>query len=154
MQMARRVSVYNNLDVSWYQRILTCKTLVFYTGTTGEPVPVVKGWLRVSLRKTDDLHPWHSPNMPHRNYFSADVQPVAPGKVYPVDVEMWPTNVVVGKGHTLALQIAGHDTQGSGLFEHNHPEDRAEAKLKGWNKIHVGPSNQSYVILPIIPPKQ
>lgn len=132
---------------------LTHTTIVFYTGTTGEPVPVVKGWLRVSLRKTDVSHPWHDVNIPYRNFFSTDVQSVVPGEVYPVDVEIWPTNVIIGKGHTLALQIAGHDTQGSGLFEHTHPEDRADAKLKGWNGIHVGPSHESYLVLPIIPPK-
>jgi predicted acyl esterase len=125
--------------------------LVFYTGTTGEPVPVVKGWLRVSLRKVDSSHPSHQEYLPYRNYYSTDVQPVVPREVYPVDVEIWPTNVVVDKGHTLGLQIAGRDTQGSGLFEHTHPEDRAEAKLKGWNEIHVGPRSQSYLVLPIVP---
>jgi predicted acyl esterase len=112
---------------------------------------VVKGWLRVSLREVDTSNPAHTEYLPHRNYYSTDVQPVVPGEVYPVDVEIWPTNVVVSKGHTLGLQIAGHDTQGSGLFEHNHTEDRAEAKLKGLNQIHFGPQNQSYLVLPIIP---
>ena len=61
------------------------------------------------------------------------MQKVVPGELYPVKVEIWPTNVVVGKGHTLGLQIAGHDTQGSGSFEHNHPEDRLESILKGYH---------------------
>lgn len=102
---------------------------VFYTGTTGEPVPVVKGWLRVSLRKFDSSHPAHRAYLPFRNYYSTDVQPVVPGEVYPVDVEVWPTNVIVGKGHTLGLQITGHDTQGSGLFEHTHPPSGGEAEI-------------------------
>lgn len=89
--------------------------------------------------------------MPYRNYYSSEVEPVVPGEIYPVDVEIWPTNVIVGKGHTLGLQIAGHDTQGSGLFEHNDPDDRSELALKGWNHIHVGPENQSYLVLPCIP---
>lgn len=71
--------------------------------------------------------------------------------MYPVDVEIWPTNVVVGVGHKLRLQIASHDTQGSGLFEHNHPEDRAEEKLKGLNCIHIGSEHESYLQLPIVP---
>ncbi|KAI8686824.1 PepX-C domain-containing protein [Fusarium sp. Ph1] len=124
---------------------------VFYTGTTGEPVPVVKGWLRLSLRKVDESNPAHKEYLPHRNYYSTDVQSVDPGVTYETDVEIWPTNVVVGKGHTLGLQISGHDTQGSGLFEHTHPEDRAESILKGWNRVHVGPNEQSYLVLPVIP---
>ncbi|KAF5532894.1 x-pro dipeptidyl-peptidase [Fusarium mexicanum] len=125
---------------------------IFYTGTTGEPVPVVKGWLRTSLRKVDETNELNKSYLPHRNYLSTDVQPVEPNVVYGVDVEVWPTNVVVEKGHTLGLQIAGHDTQGSGLFEHNHPEDRADAIFSGWNRVHVGEEgNQSYLVLPIIP---
>jgi predicted acyl esterase len=84
---------------------------VFYTGTTGEPVPVVKGWLRLSLRQIDASHPAHREYLPYRNYYSTNVQKVTPGELDPVDVEIWPTSVVIGKGHTLALQIAGHDTQ-------------------------------------------
>ncbi|KAH7133855.1 Alpha/Beta hydrolase protein [Dactylonectria macrodidyma] len=124
---------------------------IFYTGTTGEPVPVVKGWLRLSLRKVDASDPAHREYLPHRNYFSSDVQAVEPAVEYPVDLEIWPTNVVVDKGHSLGLQIAGHDTQGSGLFEHTHPVDRAESTFKGWNQVHVGPGHQSYLVLPIVP---
>jgi len=92
----------------------------------------------------------HREYLPFRDYFSADVQPPVLGQAYPVDVEIWPTNVVVGKGHTLALQIASHDTQGSGLFEHKHPQDRPETTLKGLNCVHVGEDDQSFLILPII----
>lgn len=124
---------------------------VFYTGTTGEAVPVVKGWLRVSLRKIDVAHPHHREYLPYRSYLSTDVEPILLDTLYEADVEIWPTNVVVSRGHTLGLQIAGHDTQGSGLFEHNHPGDRPESVLKGWNQIHVGPGRQSYLVLPVIP---
>ncbi|CCF41154.1 X-Pro dipeptidyl-peptidase protein [Colletotrichum higginsianum] len=124
---------------------------IFYTGTTGEPVPVAKGWLRLSLRQVDTTDPRHRHYLPHQNYRSSDVLPVDAGVEYPVDVEIWPTNVVVAKGHTLGLQIAGHDTQGSGLFEHTHPEDRPKSVFDGLNRIHVGPGSQSYLELPIIP---
>ncbi|KAJ4247095.1 hypothetical protein NW762_013233 [Fusarium torreyae] len=127
---------------------------IFYTGTTGEPVPIVKGWLRTSLRKVDEGNELHTNYLPHRNYYSTDVQPVELSVTYGVDVEIWPTNVVIDKGHTLGLQIAGHDTQGSGLFEHTHLEDRADAIFSGWNRVHVaGREGQSYLVLPIIPEK-
>ena len=124
---------------------------IFYTGTAGDPVPVTKGWLRVSLRKTDPSHPYHREYLPHRNYYSSDVQPVVPGEVYPVDVEIWPTNVIVSKGHLLAFELAGSDTQGSGIFTHASPQDRSEEVFKGLNEIRFGVGTENYVILPRIP---
>ena len=97
--------------------------LVFYTGTAGDPVPIVKGWLRVSLRKVD--HWDEVTKSPVRTYLSTDVQEVKSGEIYPVDVEIWPTNVVIEKGGKLQLEIAPCNTQGSGIFLHNHPEDRS-----------------------------
>ena len=75
------------------------------------------------------------------------------GKVYTEDIEIWPTNVVVLPGETLALQISSGDSEGVSLFEHNHPEDRSEAKLKGSNEIHVGSDFENYLELPIISPQ-
>lgn len=97
---------------------------IFYTGTAGDPVPLCKGWLRVSLRKVHEDHPQHRPWLPYREYFSTDVQAVDPGAVYGVDVEVWPTNVVVGRGGRLVFEVASGDTQGSGIFQHNSPTDR------------------------------
>jgi putative CocE/NonD family hydrolase len=97
---------------------------VFYTGTAGDPVPVTKGWLRVSLRKVDQEHPKHREWLPHRNYTSKDVLPVIQGEIYAVDVEVWPTNVVVDKGGKLVFEVSSGDTQGSGIFLHDDPVDR------------------------------
>ncbi|RLL94110.1 hypothetical protein CFD26_103213 [Aspergillus turcosus] len=97
---------------------------VHYTGTAGDPVPLTKGWLRVSMRKVNDQHLRHRDYLPYRDYFSTDVMPVLPGEVYPVDVEIWPTNVVVEKGGKLIFEVASGDTQGSGIFQHNDPTDR------------------------------
>ena len=97
---------------------------VFYTGTAGDAVPLCKGWLRVSLRKVHEGHPKHRPHLPQREYYSVDVQAVEPGKVYGVDVEMWPTNVVVQPGGSLVLEVASGDTQGSGIFQHDSEVDR------------------------------
>ncbi|RMJ27121.1 X-Pro dipeptidyl-peptidase [Aspergillus sp. HF37] len=124
---------------------------VFYTGTAGDPVPLTKGWLRVSLRKTDPNHYKHRPWLPHRNYTSADVEPVVVGDIYAVDVEIWPTNVVVEKGGKIVMEVASGDTQGSGIFQHNSPDDRSTEKFSGLNHIHFGPRFQNYVTLPVIP---
>ncbi|KAL9622642.1 MAG: hypothetical protein Q9160_002952 [Pyrenula sp. 1 TL-2023] len=127
---------------------------IFYTGTAGDPVPLVKGWLRVSMRKTNPNHYKHRDYLPWREYLSTDVLPVIPGEIYPVDVEIWPTNVVVEKGGKIILEVASGDTQGSGLFLHNDSQDRSESKLSGINSIHFGENFENYVTLPIIPPKQ
>ncbi|KAK2796528.1 hypothetical protein FQN51_009308 [Onygenales sp. PD_10] len=96
---------------------------VYYTGTAGDPVPLTKGWLRVSLRKVNAQHPKQRQYLPWRDYISTDVQPVIPGEVYAVDVEVWPTNVVVEKGGKILLEVASGDTQGSGIFLHDDPSD-------------------------------
>ncbi|KAJ4115171.1 hypothetical protein NW765_011806 [Fusarium oxysporum] len=124
---------------------------VFYTGTAGDPVPLTKGWLRVSLRKVDREHPKHREWLPHRNYTSKDVQPVIQGEVYAVDIEVWPTNVVVDKGGKLVFEVSSGDTQGSGIFLHNDPVDRSPEVFQGSNHIHFGPRQQNYITLPVIP---
>lgn len=126
---------------------------IYYTGTAGDPVPLTKGWLRVSLRKTNPDHPKHRPYLPWRDYLSTDVLPVIPGEVYPVDVEVWPTNVVVEKGQRIVFEVGSGDTQGSGIFLHNDPVDRSKEKLQGWNHIRFGPGYGNYVTLPVIPSK-
>lgn len=97
---------------------------IFYTGTAGDPVPLCKGWLRVSNRKVHEENPKHKPWLPHREYLSTDVLPVKAGEVYGVDVELWPTNVVVGRGGRIVLEVGSGDTQGSGIFQHNSATDR------------------------------
>ncbi|KAF5671071.1 hypothetical protein FDENT_11060 [Fusarium denticulatum] len=124
---------------------------VFYTGTAGDPVPLTKGWLRVSLRKVDQEHSKHREWLPHRNYTSKDVQPVIQGEVYGVDIEVWPTNVIVDKGGKLVFEVSSGDTQGSGIFLHNDPVDRSPEVFQGSNHIHFGPRQQNYITLPVIP---
>jgi hypothetical protein len=124
---------------------------VLYTGTAGDGVPLTKGWLRCSLRKIHSEHPRHRDFMPHREYLSTDVQPVLPHVVYGVDIEIWPTNVVIEKGGRICFEVASGDTQGCGLFQHVSPTDRTQSRLKGINKIHFGQGLENYVTLPVIP---
>lgn len=108
------------------RHLSTKNTEIFYTGTAGDPVPLCKGWLRVSNRKvsTDSKYNKNKPWLPHREYLSTDVLEVKAGEVYGVDVEMWPTNVVVGKGERIVLEVSSGDTQGSGVFQHCSEVDR------------------------------
>jgi hypothetical protein len=50
--------------------------------------------------------------------------PVIPGEVYPVDIEIWSTNVVVEKGGKLIFEVSSGDSQGSGIFQHTDSTDR------------------------------
>lgn len=127
---------------------------IFYTGTAGDPVPLTKGWLRTSLRKVHTDHPRHREYLPHREYLSTDVQEVKADTIYEVDVEIWPTNVVVEKGGKLVLEVSSGDTQGTGIFGHNHPEDRSEKVFAGVNNLHFGGGHKNYVVLPVIPAKE
>jgi predicted acyl esterase len=124
---------------------------VSYTGTAGDPVPLTKGWLRASLRKTTPGHPHHKPYLPNREYLSTHIQPVQEGEVYGVDIEVWPTNVVAEKGGKIVFEVASGDTQGSGIFTHSNAKDRAVEKFSGLNNIHFGEGRENYVTLPIVP---
>ncbi len=124
---------------------------IMYTGTAGDPVPVTKGWLRVSLRKINENSTRHQSWHPHREYLSTDRLPLAPEEVYPVDVEVWPSNVVVSPGHKLVLEVSSGDTQGAGLFEHNSKEDRDEKSFAGINHIHFGKDYENWLLMPLIP---
>ncbi|KAK5047453.1 hypothetical protein LTR84_006549 [Exophiala bonariae] len=124
---------------------------IFYTGADGDAVPVCKGWLRVSMREVNYRSTrntfWH----PHREYLSTEVLPVVPGEIYAVDIELWPTSVVLTPGEALVFEVASGDTQGAGRFEHNSPIDRPLEKLRGLNHIHFGTGLENYVLLPVIP---
>ncbi|PYI05114.1 alpha/beta-hydrolase [Aspergillus sclerotiicarbonarius CBS 121057] len=122
-----------------------------YTGSSGDAVPVTKGWLRTSMRRVNPESPYHRPYLPRREYRSIDVQPVQSGVVYECDVELWPTDVVVEEGGWLTLQVSSEDTEpGVGLFKHNSPIDRPPAKFSGTNSIHFD-GHENYLLLPVIP---
>ncbi|KAE8368343.1 Alpha/Beta hydrolase protein [Aspergillus caelatus] len=121
-----------------------------YTGSAGDFVPISKGWLRVSLRKTNPDHPSHRPWLPWRDFYRSDVQTVNPQKISPVDVEIWPMNVVVEAGGRLVLEISSRNTAGIGIWGHTDPNDRSPVTFKGVNHIHFGPKYINYVSLPVI----
>uniref|UniRef100_A0A8H7N1P9 Xaa-Pro dipeptidyl-peptidase C-terminal domain-containing protein n=1 Tax=Bionectria ochroleuca TaxID=29856 RepID=A0A8H7N1P9_BIOOC len=127
---------------------------VSYTGTTGEAAPISKGFLRISLRKTNPEHRRHRSWLPYREYAASSVLPVIPNEVYGVDVEIWPTNVVLQKGERLVLDIGSRDLAGTGFFTHNDIKDRSETIFKGSNHIHFGGEYKNYIVLPIIPEKK
>src|SRR5215813_7700241 len=82
---------------------------VLETGQQGTPVPVAKGWLRVSHRDLDpDL------SLPYRPYHKHQRRLyLAPGEIVRVEVEIWPTSMVFRRGHRIRLDVQPRDGVGS-----------------------------------------
>jgi hypothetical protein len=79
--------------------------------------------------------------------------------VYKLEIEFWPTNVVIEKGGRLVLEIASCDNpKGSphpavGVWTHGDRRDRPDEDLRGVNRVHVGREVEGFLVLPIIPAK-
>jgi predicted acyl esterase len=138
---------------------------VVFSGTVDPHTPVGQGWLRASHRKLDPRL-----SRPYRPYHSHDErQPLKPGEIVALDIEIWPTGIVVPKGYRIALTVRGKDYEwdgpgvrlsnfknelrGCGPFLHNDPRDRPAEIFGGDVTIHCGPGHDSHVLLPIIPRK-
>jgi predicted acyl esterase len=117
-------------------------TDVMETGQQGTPVPVAKGWLRVSHRELDPAltlpyRPYHA----HRRRLY-----LRPGEIVQVEVEIWPTSMVFRKGHRIRLDIQPRDGLGSQSYMHYHADYNT-----GTNTIHAGGEREGYLLLPVIP---
>ena len=104
------------------------------TGQQGSPVPVAKGWLRVSHRELDpDL------SLPYRPYHKHQRRLyLKPGEIVKVDVEIWPTSMVFKKGHRIRLDVQPRDGLGSQGYMHYHADYNT-----GTNTIHAGGKYES-----------
>ncbi len=121
------------------------------------------GWLRASHRKTDPAR-----SLPHRPWHTHDErQPLTPAEPVGLDVEIWPTSVVIPAGYRLGVMVQGHDFElpgdgpwptafgvtmrGNGIFVHDEPADRPPAIFGGATTLIAGGASPSYVLLPVIP---
>jgi predicted acyl esterase len=136
---------------------------VTFMGCVDPHTPVAQGWLRASHRRLDE-----SLSTFYRPYHTHDrVEPLVPGEVYELDVEIWPTCVVVPPGYRIGLNVRGcdyvysgepdvletfaHAMTGCGPFVHDDPEDRPREVFGGKVTVHTGPKHGSYLLLPVIP---
>ncbi len=136
---------------------------VVFVGSNDPRTPVGLGWLRASHRKIDPdestpWRPWHTHD---------EEWPLTPGVAVELDVEIWPTCIVVPKGYRLALSVRGRDYEydgsdaalphapypmkGVGPFTHANPADRPPEIFGGRNTLHFGADRAPYVLLPVIP---
>ena len=109
---------------------------VTFIGANDPRVPVGLGWLRASHRKLDPAR-----SRPYRPWHTHDEKwPLKPGEPVELDIEIWPTCIVVPPGYRLALTVRGKDYEvdgrdaalpnapypmkGVGPFLHIDPDDR------------------------------
>ena len=136
---------------------------VTFIGSNDPRTPVGLGWLRASQRKLDaersrPYRPWHTHD---------EEQPLTPGTAVELDIEIWPTCIVVPPGYRLALTVRGKDYEydgtdagvanapypmkGVGPFTHTDSRDRPTRIFGGRNTLHFAAGRMPYVLLPIIP---
>lgn len=138
---------------------------VVFQGALDPRTSVGKGWLRASRRELDPKR-----SLPYRPYHAHQRDlPLEPGKAVELDVEIWPTCIVVPAGWRIGLTVQGKDyvqegvpmamtnvknpMTGCGPFLHDDPEDRPPAVFGGRTTLHAGAGRQPYLLLPIVPPR-
>ena len=95
---------------------------VEFQGTIDPHTPLAQGWLRASHRKLDE-----EKSLPYRPYHTHDdKQPLTPGQVYELDVEIWPMCIVLPAGFRIAVNITGNDFERPGR---TIPSSRSRARL-------------------------
>jgi uncharacterized protein len=139
---------------------------VVFQGAIDPHTPIGQGWLRASHRRLDKRL-----STPWRPYHTHDRrQPLRPGEVVELDIEIWPTCVVLPAGYRIGLTIRGRDYEypgasggrlsnfknelkGCGPFLHDDARDRPPDVFGGTTTLHFGRGRQAFLLLPIIPPK-
>jgi predicted acyl esterase len=137
---------------------------VTFMGALDPNTPLAQGWLRVSHRELDQER-----SLPYRPYHThRRIDPLIPGEVYEVDVEIWPTCIVVPAEYRIGLSVLGRDyrydgelsdfaknfhyaNRGVGPFTHTDPDDRPPDIFDTRGAVHVGGDTNSYLLIPVIP---
>lgn len=101
---------------------------------------VAKGWLRVSHRELDTERsrlgrPWHT----HRLR-----QPVQPGEVVPVEIEILASSTYFEAGTSLRLDVLGHDADRYPAFKHGRSVNAGE------HSIYAGGRYPSALLTPFV----
>ena len=139
---------------------------IVFQGAIDPHTPIAQGWLRASHRKLDPKL-----TQPYRPYHTHDEkQPLTPGTPVELDIELWPTSIVLPAGYRVALTVRGKDYEygggsggrlsnfknelmGCGPFLHDDPVDRPKEIFGGQTTLHFAGDRQGYLLLPVIPAK-
>lgn len=137
----------------------------FTVVSAGDPKgTVASGWLRASHRKLDPER-----SLPYRPWHTHDEkQPLVPGETYELDVEVWPTSVIIPAGYRLGVAISGRDFEipnygaamrtpsgipYSGCGVYTHTADRPNDVFNGDTTLVSEGDQRPYILLPVIPEK-
>ena len=106
--------------------------------------PGAWGKLKASRRELDeklstDFQPVHA----HRKE-----EKLKPGEIVPVDIEVWPMSRIWHEGQVLRLIVTGHYISEGWFLPISYVTDN-----KGSHIIHTGDRYDSYLQIPVIPPK-
>jgi predicted acyl esterase len=135
---------------------------VLFQGSNDPQTALGKGWLRASHRRLDA-----GKTRPYRPFHTHDApEPLEPGEIVRLDVEIWPLSVIAPAGYRLGLLVQGHDLEretaahlanfkvplrGSGPYLHTDPADRPPEVFAGTTTIHFGGETSSSLLLPVVP---
>lgn len=134
---------------------------ITFQGSNDPRTPIGLGWLRASQRKLDVER-----SLPYRPYHTHDeMLPLTPGEPVELDIEIWPTCLVIPAGSRIGLMIRGRDYEndgsplpgarypmtGVGPFLHADPDDRPAEIFGGTNTLHFDPDRKPFLLLPVIP---
>ena len=141
---------------------------VVFQGAIDPHTPIGQGWLRASHRKLDDAL-----STEYRPYHTHDEkQLLTPGEIYELDIEIWPTSIVIPEGYRIAATVRGNDYEypgdtggarlsnfknelkGCGPFLHDDPRDRPPSIFGGKVTIYCGGETPSSILLPVVPSLQ
>ena len=140
---------------------------IVFQGAIDPHTPVAQGWLRASHRKLDKKL-----SLPYRPYHTHDgKQPLKKGQQVELDIEIWPTCIVVPAGYRVGLTVRGKDYEygggsggklsnfkneltGCGPFLHDDPRDRPMTVFDNTTTLHFGGAKIPYLLLPVIPLKK
>lgn len=135
---------YDDMDLFVnIQKLSTNKDLL-PVSILGEPHPGAWGKMRVSRRKLDEkLSTDYNPVQAH----TCD-EKLKPGEIVPVDIEIVPTSRFWHKGQYIRVQIAGRYIRENWFEPLIWDEDN-----KGNHLIYTGGQYDSFLQIPLIPPK-
>ena len=114
--------------------------------TLNEPHPGQWGKMRVSRRELDPKKTKEKINNPVQAQLKEEK--LSPGEIVPVDIAIVPSSRIWHKGQKLRIQIAGRYIR-EGWFE----PLAWDTDNKGRHIIHTGGQYESWLRVPVIPPK-
>jgi uncharacterized protein len=134
----------DDMDMFIYVRKLDESGKWLPVSVLGEPHPGAWGKMRASRRELDEkLSTDFQPVQAHRRELK-----LKPGEIVPVDIEIWPYSMMWHKGQQMEVVIAGRYIR-EGWFE---PLIWL-TNNKGNHVLHTGGKFDSYLQVPVIPPK-